>query len=181
MRSLTNSSFQVNIWIVAANVLSESPRPFCALRTSLALAWIISTPCEFYTQSAHMATSRGAQIAARLLSRGSGKLPHAKAVLHTRNAPYECSIHPLSPCGRYIHTAPLRKAQAAVAEAQEETWTPPPNAGMAFPCLDAIEAKTEALQNRSFISGPEPSYTSGKHLLYRSNEPILLHTRRGEH
>ena len=121
-----------------------------------------------------MATSRGAQIAARLLSRGSGKLPRAKALLHTRNAPHECSLQPLSSNGRYIHTVPLRKAQAAVAEEQEETWTSPPSAGMAFPCLDAIEAKTEALQNRSFISGPEPSYTSGKHLVYRSNEPVLL-------
>lgn len=120
-----------------------------------------------------MATSRGAQIAARLLSRGS-KLPHAKALLDTRNAGLANPIRPLSSNSRHIHTPPVRKAQAALAEASEEEWTPPPSPGMAFPCLDAIEAKTEALQNRSFKSGPEPSYTSGQHLLYRSHEQMLL-------
>lgn len=44
---------------------------------------------------------------------------------------------------------------------------------MAFPCLDAQEMKTEALQKRSIESGPEPSYTTGAHLIFHSNEPFL--------
>lgn len=44
---------------------------------------------------------------------------------------------------------------------------------MSFPCLDALEMKTEALQKKSIETGPEPSYTTGAHLLYHSNEPFL--------
>lgn len=45
---------------------------------------------------------------------------------------------------------------------------------MSFPCLDAQEMKTAALQNRSLESGPEPSYTTGKHLLFHTEQPLLL-------
>lgn len=45
---------------------------------------------------------------------------------------------------------------------------------MAFPCLDAQELKTAALQSRSLESGPEPSYTTGNHLVFHSAEPMLL-------
>jgi len=44
---------------------------------------------------------------------------------------------------------------------------------MAFPCLDAQEMKTEALQKKSSESGPEPSYTTGAHLVFHSDEPFL--------
>ena len=121
-----------------------------------------------------MATSRGAQIAAKLLSRGSRTFYNSNALPKTRIASYDEPTRLVSAKVRDLHTQPIRKAQAAVVEAQEEAWRPPPSSGMAFPCLDAQEAKTEALQNRSFVSGPEPSYTSGKHLIYRSTEPILL-------
>lgn len=123
-----------------------------------------------------MTASRGVQIAARLLSRGSGKVSPTNGLLKTRNAACKTSssTRQIPSSSRQIHTPPILNAQAAVADAQEEAWIPTPDGAMAFPCLDAIEAKTEALQNRSFISGPEPSYTSGKHLVYRSGEPILL-------
>lgn len=45
---------------------------------------------------------------------------------------------------------------------------------MSFPCLDAQEQKTARLQSRSLDSGPEPSYTTGKHLVFHSEEPMLL-------
>ncbi|KAH0559173.1 hypothetical protein GP486_004286 [Trichoglossum hirsutum] len=45
---------------------------------------------------------------------------------------------------------------------------------MAFPCLDALETKTASLEARSASTGPEPSYTTGQHLEYRSQEPLLL-------
>ncbi|KAI9850113.1 MAG: hypothetical protein M1838_006087 [Thelocarpon superellum] len=45
---------------------------------------------------------------------------------------------------------------------------------MTFPCLDAVESKTEALQARTVSSGPEPSYTTGKHLDYHCKDPLLL-------
>lgn len=48
------------------------------------------------------------------------------------------------------------------------------NPALSFPCLDAQEARTATLSNRSVSSGPEPSYTTGKHLSWRSQEPLLL-------
>ena len=45
---------------------------------------------------------------------------------------------------------------------------------MSFPCLDAQEAKTVKLQHRSSQSGPEPSYTTGKHQVFHSKEPMVL-------
>lgn len=76
---------------------------------------------------------------------------------------------------RPIHTQPNLKAQAAVAEIEEDLSAPnSSNPALSFPCLDAQEAKTAKLSTRSLDSGPEPSYTTGKHLRYRSHEPILL-------
>ena len=45
---------------------------------------------------------------------------------------------------------------------------------MAFPCLDALETRSAKLQASSESSGPEPSYTAGATLTYRSEEPLLL-------
>jgi homoserine O-acetyltransferase len=121
-----------------------------------------------------MAASRGAQIAARLLTRGTGRLPQANALQKPRMPGHTGSTRLIPSNARSLHTQPVQRAQVAAAEVQEEPWTHPPSPGMAFPCVDAQEAKTEALQNRSFVSGPEPSYTTGKHLIYQSKEPILL-------
>lgn len=77
---------------------------------------------------------------------------------------------------RSIHSQSVLKAQAAVAEFEEELPPPPDssNPALSFPCLDAQEAKTAKLFNLSLNSGPEPSYTTGRHLLYQSREPLLL-------
>ena len=55
----------------------------------------------------------------------------------------------------------------------EET-EPFANRPMSFPCLDALETKTELLKGRSVSSGPEPVYTTGPHLSFRSRSPLLL-------
>ncbi|MCJ1474028.1 hypothetical protein MMC13_002686 [Lambiella insularis] len=78
---------------------------------------------------------------------------------------------------RFLHSNVRSSAQAAVAEAFEEQAPLPPdssNPPLAFPCLDAREAKTESLSRKSHSSGPEPSYTSGKHQVFHSYDPILL-------
>ena len=79
---------------------------------------------------------------------------------------------------RAIQSNSKRSAQAAVALSQEEPSLPPPpdstNPALSFPCLDALEAKTASLSNRSLSSGPEPSYTTGKHLTFHSKVPLLL-------
>lgn len=41
----------------------------------------------------------------------------------------------------------------------------------AFPCLDAVETRTTLLSSNS---GPEPSYTTGAHQAFTSDEPLFL-------
>ena len=49
------------------------------------------------------------------------------------------------------------------------------NPAMAFPCLDALEQRTQQLQTRlASEDGPEPSYTTGAHATFASPEPLLL-------
>ncbi|KAF1961923.1 homoserine acetyltransferase, partial [Byssothecium circinans] len=72
---------------------------------------------------------------------------------------------------RRIHQQVPRRAQAASAE-QEATFEST-NPALSFPCLDAVESRSATLSRRS-LSGPEPSYTSGKHLNFHSKQPILL-------
>ncbi|KAF2721493.1 homoserine O-acetyltransferase [Polychaeton citri CBS 116435] len=46
---------------------------------------------------------------------------------------------------------------------------------MSFPCLDNLDERTRKLTaRRSSESGPEPSYTSGKHETFHSSHPFLL-------
>lgn len=47
------------------------------------------------------------------------------------------------------------------------------NSAMKFPCLDALESRSQLLKARSFYSGPEPFYTSGATLRYNCKN--LLH------
>src|ERR1700712_1267189 len=70
---------------------------------------------------------------------------------------------------RPLHTVPPRKS-AATAESDRDSSNP----AMSFPCLDAQEAKSAQLSARSLRSGPEPSYTTGKHELYHCDQPLLL-------
>jgi len=77
---------------------------------------------------------------------------------------------------RSFHVEAPKRAQAAVAEAAEETIEVPDssNPALSFPCLDAQEAKTARLSARSLSSGPEPSYATGQHRNWLSQEPLLL-------
>ena len=86
---------------------------------------------------------------------------------------------PLTPNkSRAYHESKPAKAQPALAEVEEveEPLVEPisTNPALSFPCLDASEAKTASLQNRSHNTGPEPSYTTGKHSVYRCVDPFLL-------
>jgi hypothetical protein len=70
---------------------------------------------------------------------------------------------------RKIHQQSPRKAQHAAAAQEVESSNP----ALSFPCLDAYETRSASLSKRS-LTGPEPSYTSGHTLNFRSREPILL-------
>ncbi|KEF61493.1 homoserine O-acetyltransferase [Exophiala aquamarina CBS 119918] len=130
-----------------------------------------------------MAAPRGAQIAARLLSRGSRSLSiRASTTTNLRQGrPDSGSLQahqsPILARHASLHTDATRHGQAAAA-VEEETWEAPAdsssNPALSFPCLDAQEMKTLALQRKSHQSGPEPSYTTGKHLIFQSREPFLL-------
>ncbi|KAK5118387.1 hypothetical protein LTR62_002901 [Meristemomyces frigidus] len=79
---------------------------------------------------------------------------------------------------RSVHGGDRRAAQAAAVHAIEPAIPDVPqssNPQLAFPCLDNVEERTQKLSSRrSATSGPEPSYTSGKHETFHSAEPILL-------
>ncbi|KAL8745111.1 MAG: hypothetical protein Q9190_002717 [Brigantiaea leucoxantha] len=81
---------------------------------------------------------------------------------------------------RSFHQNSPHKAQvaaAAAAEAFEETPRLPPdstNPALAFPCLDARDARTAKLSAQSLTSGPEPSYNTGQHRTWHSRDPLLL-------
>ncbi|KAL8716417.1 MAG: hypothetical protein Q9220_000324 [cf. Caloplaca sp. 1 TL-2023] len=82
-----------------------------------------------------------------------------------------------SPNFRHFHKGTAQRAEAATAEAAREipeTLHGSTNPALAFPCLDAREAKTASLSARSLDSGPEPSYNTGQHLTWHSHEPLLL-------
>ena len=101
------------------------------------------------------------------------------------------------PQARHLHLSPLlrapihtprsfhrssSKAQAVEVEVPREEEDYPPNSSnpaLAFPCLDAREAKTASLldrqvSRRSLESGPEPSYATGQHRTWHSRELLLL-------
>lgn len=68
----------------------------------------------------------------------------------------------------------LRSSQATVEPAQEGPLDESSNPPLSFPCLDALETRSESLKHGSLLSGPEPSYTSGRHLNFHSEQPLLL-------
>lgn len=76
---------------------------------------------------------------------------------------------------RQIHQQGRRRAQtaASVQAEQEAEVFDSTNPALSFPCLDAVESRSASLSRRS-LSGPEPSYTSGKTLDFYSRQPLLL-------
>jgi len=73
---------------------------------------------------------------------------------------------------RRIHQQTPRKAQQAAA-IRDDVEVVSTNPALSFPCLDAHESRSASLSKRS-LSGPEPSYTSGHTLNFRSRQPLLL-------
>jgi hypothetical protein len=61
-------------------------------------------------------------------------------------------------------------ATAATPEQSPQSSNPP----LSFPCLDAVETRSQILHRKSLQGGPEPSYTTGAHLTFHSKKPLLL-------
>ena len=88
---------------------------------------------------------------------------------------------PISTPRGFHKTSSEAQAAEAVAPQVQEEYQPPDssNPALAFPCLDAQEAKTASLldrqsSRRSLDSGPEPSYATGRHKSWQSRSPLLL-------
>ncbi|MCJ1362019.1 hypothetical protein MMC16_001121 [Acarospora aff. strigata] len=117
------------------------------------------------------------RIATKVLT-GPTRTPHLELLPRQLRFRSTCDqIHQPSCAPRFFYTQSRQNARAAVAEAVDDFETSPPdstNPALAFPCLDAREAKTATLSTRSHSSGPEPSYTTGKHLNFHSRKPLLL-------
>lgn len=65
-------------------------------------------------------------------------------------------------------------SESAMGVASEEETKRASNPALSFPCLDALEARTAKLASRSLSSGPEPSYATGRHLSWHSQDSLLL-------
>lgn len=72
------------------------------------------------------------------------------------------------PSCRALHGGPARKSGGAAAQKDSS------NPALSFPCLDAQDAKSALLSSRSLQSGPEPSYTTGRHEQFHCKDPLLL-------
>ncbi|KAF2277938.1 homoserine O-acetyltransferase [Westerdykella ornata] len=84
---------------------------------------------------------------------------------------------PTKRTSRTLHQQTPTRAQAAVnvRQVQNEEIPLSSNPALSFPCLDAVESRSALLQrSRRSLSGPEPSYTSGKHQDFHSKQPLLL-------
>lgn len=87
---------------------------------------------------------------------------------------------------RPLHNSTKTSSQAAAAAqlqqtdhlARQHSRTILRNDPLSFPCLEVAEQRTQRLASRksqkSSLSGPEPSYTSGHHELFTSEQPLLL-------
>ena len=74
------------------------------------------------------------------------------------------------PQPRNLHNQTPRAQQSGAAQQPAPEST---NPALSFPCLDHVESRSESLSRRSH-SGPEPSYTTGSHLNFHSQQPFLL-------
>lgn len=78
---------------------------------------------------------------------------------------------------RAIHQETPKPAQAFAAQPIKDDLPAGrsiSNPQLSFPCLDVAEDRTRKLASKRSLSGPEPSYTSGKHETFHSAEPMLL-------
>lgn len=83
---------------------------------------------------------------------------------------------PAPPVQRHLHDGIRRPSQAvnrSILPEEEPVVPPSSNPPLSFPCLDNAEDRARKLSKRS-LSGPEPSYTTGKHETFHEPDPILL-------
>ena len=124
-----------------------------------------------------MGHNREIQLAARLLSRS--KLLCQDLPLPQRRLYKSSLIHKVQQ--RPFHAWNPQRAQQAVAEDHSKAQPSSSNPALSFPCLDAQEAKTASLRLQtnfptrpSHSTGPEPSYTTGTHQVFHSDDTIVL-------
>lgn len=101
-----------------------------------------------------------------------------KPTLYSWKKPQARQLH-LSPLCRIQDTSGSRnfKPQPALVQVADNPplqYSDSSNPALSFPCLDAQEAKTDSLSKRSLSSGPEPSYTTGIHRKWHSQNALLL-------
>ncbi|KAF2676656.1 homoserine acetyltransferase [Lentithecium fluviatile CBS 122367] len=98
----------------------------------------------------------------------------SRSAVRARQYPLISTRQQSSQAARKLHNQAQRNAQVLAAAVEPEpTFGVSSNPALSFPCLDNVESRTASLSRRS-LSGPEPSYTSGKHLNFHSRQPILL-------
>ena len=111
------------------------------------------------------------------MSGGRSLISVLRTVPRRLKPPYNASQPLLFNSRRHFHGASKRTAQAVEVQPHSSEQVSPSNStnpALSFPCLDAREEKNAKLSARSLSSGPEPSYTSGQHLVFHSHEPLLL-------
>ncbi|KAM0795355.1 homoserine O-acetyltransferase [Usnea florida] len=104
--------------------------------------------------------------------------PSTTEISHTRHL-HLSPLHRAQafPGLRNIHSAASSRARLDFVQAVDESPLQPldpSNPALSFPCLDAQEAKTASLSRRTLSSGPEPSYTTGIHRNWHSQDALLL-------
>jgi len=80
----------------------------------------------------------------------------------------------LRKCPPSLLTDPWRPLRNFSASSSRPSGSVASNPQMSFPCLDAVESRTQEIVSRSATSGPEPSYTTGVHKEFTSKDPLLL-------
>ena len=137
-------------------------------------------PSLIHLQTRTMMFARHGVVAiARNTSKAIGKLP---SVICTTPQARQRHLSPLyriphSIVSREFHDTNVHKSLPALAEVDDQESNLYPessNPALSFPCLDAQEARTASLSQRSLESGPEPSYTTGRHKTWHSRNSLLL-------
>ncbi|KAF2144165.1 uncharacterized protein K452DRAFT_296397 [Aplosporella prunicola CBS 121167] len=102
----------------------------------------------------------------------SSRLPAQQFLRFAQTKPAQARIVRPWQAARALHRQSSRKAQPQASVKPDPETSDATNPALAFPCLDAVETRSASLQKRSLL-GPEPTYTTGHHLNYRSQEPML--------
>ena len=97
--------------------------------------------------------------------------PTLEKVSHLVSPSQRRSLHSVKPL--HGHAVPSRSSGQSQPQ-HYKSQNGSSNPALSFPCLDALEAKSASLSERSLASGPEPSYTTGYHERFTSHDPILL-------